>query len=214
MRRASRNLHRSGRSRAYSERVYARHVVPEAPLDRDENGLAAAGAGWFVLSARDARWRERPGRGQTLVFEGDTDFLQIGLQLAVLGPGELLSMYHWEADEEDFLVLAGEGLLLIEGEERPLRAWDFVHCPPEAAHTIVGAGRAPCVVLAVGARERTTTVRPDGRLDVAEGWGGYPVDEAASRYDAGVDVETSDPEQAYARFEDSRPVPYGGWLPD
>ena len=70
----------------------------------------------------------------------------------MLGPGESMAMYHWEADQEDFLVVAGEALLIIEGEERPLRQWDFVHCPPNAAHTI-GAGDWPCVVVAVGARE-------------------------------------------------------------
>ena len=83
-------------------------------------------------------------------------------------------MYHWEADQEDFLVVAGEAVLIIEGEERPLRQWDFVHCPPNAAHTIVGAGVGPCVVVAVGAREH------DGKPD----WGSYPVDETAARHGA------------------------------
>ena len=75
-------------------------------------------------------------------------------------------MYHWEADQEDFLVLSGEGLLLVEGEERPLRAWDFVHCPPNTNHIILGAGDEPCVVVAVGARDKS--VAED------ESWGGYP----------------------------------------
>ena len=86
-------------------------------------------------------------------------------------------MYHWEADQEDFLVLAGEALLIVEGEERPLRQWDFVHCPAGTNHTIVGAGDASCLVLAVGARDRSTG--PD--------WGGYTVDEAAIRHGAGVE---------------------------
>ncbi len=62
-------------------------------------------------------------------------------------------MYHWEADQEDFLVVSGEALLIVEGEERPLRQWDFVHCPPGTKHTILGAGDGPCIVVAVGARE-------------------------------------------------------------
>jgi uncharacterized cupin superfamily protein len=116
-----------------------------------------------------------------------------------------MSMYHWEADQEDFLVLAGEALLIIEGEERPLHPWDFVHCPPETKHTIVGAGDGPSVVVAVGARERSTG--PD--------WGGYTVDEAALRYGAGVEKETSDPDEAYAPFRRRKPTRYReGWLPD
>ena len=51
----------------------------------------------------------------------------------MLGPGEPIGMYHWEADQEDFLVLSGEALLFVEGEERPLRQWDFVHCPPQTS---------------------------------------------------------------------------------
>jgi uncharacterized cupin superfamily protein len=115
-----------------------------------------------------------------------------------------MAMYHWEADQEDFLVLAGEALLVVEGQERPLRRWDLVHCPAGTRHVIVGAGKAPCLVLAVGARDRSTG--PD--------WGGYTVDEAALRHGAGVEEETSDPKQAYARFPAGTPTRYrDGWLP-
>ena len=115
-------------------------------------------------------------------------------------------MYHWEADQEDFLVLAGEALLIIEGEERPLRQWDFVHCPPETKHVIVGRGRRPCVVVAVGARDRSTG--PD--------WGGYTVDEAALRHGAGVEEETTEREAGLRAASPKRtPAPYrDGWLPD
>jgi len=113
-------------------------------------------------------------------------------------------MYHWEADQEDFLVLSGEALLLVEGEERPLRRWDFVHCPAGTKHMVVGAGDGPCAVLAIGAR-----ANQDGA-----GWGGYTVDDVALRHGAGVEVETTDPEQAYARFPESVPTRYrDGWLP-
>ena len=98
-------------------------------------------------------------------------------------------MYHWEANQEDFLVLAGEALLDAEGEERPLRQWDFVHCPAEMNHTIVGAGEGPCVVFAVGARQHGDD----------ETWGGYTVNEAALRHRVGVEEETSNAEIAYAR---------------
>jgi uncharacterized cupin superfamily protein len=102
-------------------------------------------------------------------------------------------------------MLAGEALLVIEGEERPLRAWDFVHCPPGVNHTIVGAGDGLCVVLAVGARGMSTG--PD--------WGGYTVDQAAIRHRAGVERETTEPGVAYGRFPDRRPTRCReGWLPE
>src|SRR5256885_2659560 len=131
-------------------------MVPESRLESTEHGLVPEGDGWFVLNAREARWLHGPGRSAICEFEGafggEQDFLQVGINLNVLGPGEPMAMYHWEADQEDFLVLAGEALLIVEGEERGLRAWDFVHCPPETKHVIVGAGDEPCVVVAVGAR--------------------------------------------------------------
>jgi uncharacterized cupin superfamily protein len=180
-------------------------VVPEAALEQTEHGLVPKGDGWFVLNARGARWFERQGRGFICGFEGEPEFPQVGIYLYVLGPGEPMSMYHWEADQEDFLVLAGEALLIVEGEERPLRTWDFVHCPAGTKHVIVGAGSGPCVVLAVGARDRSTG--PD--------WGGYPVDEAALRHGAGVEQETTLAEEAYARFPGRVPVRYrADFLPD
>jgi uncharacterized cupin superfamily protein len=167
-------------------------------------GLVPAGEGWFVLNAREARWRHRPGRGYRLPFEGDVEFPQVGISLFALAPGEPIGMYHWEADQEDFLVLSGRCLLLIEGEERPLKQWDFVHCPADASHMIVGAGDGASVVLAIGAREHQE----------APGWGGYPVDETALRHGAGVEEETTEPARAYARFPDPEPAPYpDGSLP-
>jgi uncharacterized cupin superfamily protein len=114
-------------------------------------------------------------------------------------------MYHRENDQEDFLVLAGEALAIVEGEERPLRRWDFVHCPAGTNHVLVGAGAGPCVVLAVGARDRSTGVD----------WGAYTVDEAAQRHGAGVDQETTESAEAYARFPQGGLTRYReGWLPD
>jgi quercetin dioxygenase-like cupin family protein len=129
-----------------------RTVVPEASLEQTEHGLVPTGAGWFVLNARDARWRDRGQGGAYCGFEGEPQFEQIGINLVVLGPGQPMAMYHWEDDQEDFLVLRGEALLIVEGEERPLTQWDLVHCPPRTNHVIVGAGGAPCVILAVGGR--------------------------------------------------------------
>jgi len=180
-------------------------VVPEARLEQTDAGLRPQGDGWFVLSARDAVWRESEGRGHSTVFEGEPDFPQLGIQLSRLGPGEPMSMYHWEADQEDFLVLRGEALLIVEGRERALRPWDFVHCPAGTNHTIVGAGSGPCLVLAVGARDRST----------GADWGAYTVDETAVRHAAGVERETTTPSEEYARFGSSELTRYrSGWLPD
>jgi uncharacterized cupin superfamily protein len=185
-------------------------MVPEAPHEETEAGLAPVGGGWFVLNAREARWRHREGRGNSLPFTGWTDdecetyFPQLGINLVVLAPGEPIGMYHWEADQEGFLVLSGEALLIVEGEERSLRQWDFVHCPPETRHMIVGAGDRSCVVLAVGARDH---------LGENCNGGAYTVDEVALRHGAGVEEETSDPELAYARFPEPQPTRYrDGWL--
>jgi uncharacterized cupin superfamily protein len=180
-------------------------LTHEARLEQTEQGLVPADDGWFVLNARDARWWHAGGRGAVTVFEGEQEFPQVGINVRVLEPGEPLGMYHWEADQEDFLLLAGEALLLVEGEERPLRQWDFVHCPVGTKHIIVGAGSGPCVVLAVGAREHQN----------GQGWGGYTVDELALRHGAGVEEETEDEEQAYAHVPRRSLTPYrDGWLPD
>jgi uncharacterized cupin superfamily protein len=179
-------------------------MIPESPLESTEHGLVPKGDGWFVLNAREARWRPGLGRGAYCIFEGEPEFSQLGLHLVALAPGEPMAMYHWEADQEDFLVLAGEALLVVEGEERELHQWDLVHCPPGTNHVIVGAGGAPCLVLAVGARD----------LSVGPDWGGYSVDEAALRHGAGVERETTDPDEAYARFTDREPARFReGWLP-
>ena len=103
--------------------------VPEAKLEQTDAGLVPATAGWFVLNARDAKWNARPGR-QSVSFTGkteweaDTLFPMLGVNLAVLEPGEPNSTYHWETEAEAFLVLSGEALLVVEGQERPLKQWD------------------------------------------------------------------------------------------
>jgi uncharacterized cupin superfamily protein len=185
-------------------------MVPEAPMHETDDGLVPGSPGWFVVNAREARWRKRPGRGYSLPLSGwsdeecETHFTQLGVNLIVLGTGEPLAMYHWEADTEGFLVISGEPLLIIEGDERPLRPWDYVHCPPGTNHIIVGAGNGPSVVLAMSSREKMGT--PE--------WGGYTTDPAALRHNAGVDADTTEESEAYARFGDPEPVPYqDDWLP-
>jgi hypothetical protein len=182
--------------------------VDEAPLEMTEHGLVCKGDGWFVVNARDVRWFKSEGWGKFSNFGGDTIFDQLGIGITILGTGQPLSMYHWESDQEDFLILLGTATLIIEGQERPLQQWDFVHCPPYAEHTIVGG---PCIVLGVGARERHTEIGPDGRRRGREGESEYTVNETAVRYGAGIEPGTPQ-EEAYGRFPSRAPVRYGGWL--
>jgi uncharacterized cupin superfamily protein len=157
----------------------------EAKLRTTEHGAVPDGEGWFVLNARDARWSDAGELGLYCGFEGESRFPSLGINLNVMQPGEAMCMYHREGEQEDFLVLSGEALLIVENEERPLRTWDFFHCPAGTDHVIVGAGDGPCVVLAAGART---------------GAGGlvYPVSEVAQRHGAGVATETTNPREAYA----------------
>jgi uncharacterized cupin superfamily protein len=104
-------------------------------------------------------------------------------------------MYHGESTQEGFLVLAGECLLLVEGEERRLRAWDFFHSPPWTEHVLVGAGDGSCVVVAVGARGEGEEVR-------------YPVAEVARKHGASVLEDTTSGAEAYARFSPLVKRPY------
>jgi uncharacterized cupin superfamily protein len=146
---------------------------------------------WFVRNARDARWVENE-LGAYCGFEEDGQFPELGINLNALQPGQPMCMYHREAYQEDFLVLAGECLLIVEGQEHPLRQWDLFHCPRNVPHVIVGAGSGPSLVLAVGSR-----VGPDEVV--------YPVDPVAIEHGAGVEQETTLPAEAYARF--TRPTP-------
>jgi uncharacterized cupin superfamily protein len=177
-------------------------AVPEARLRATKYGLVPEGDGWFVLNARETRWRDYGPLGVACDFEGKRPFKQLGINLNVLNPGEPMGMYHRENHQEGFLVLAGECLLVVEGEERPLRAWDFFHCPGGTPHVIVGAGDGPAVVLAVGAR--------GGRKGIV-----YLVEPVAVEHGAGVEEETTKSAEAYARFPHARRSEYGeGWLPE
>ena len=176
-------------------------MVPEARLAQADDGLVPETEGWFVVNARNARWWRHENFGSAVTFEGDVRFPDFGINIQVLLPGQPNGMYHGENAQEDFLVLSGECLLLVEGEERPLKQWDFVHCPPWTEHVFVGAGEGPCVVVMVGARPK-----PEELL--------YPVVDVARKHGAGVAKETRSGEEAYAPFGESTTQPYpGGVLP-
>jgi uncharacterized cupin superfamily protein len=174
-------------------------MVEEARLEDAGSGLTPASPGWFVVNTGDSAWVRNDAFGARCVFESTPrvlaqrpdlvpqPFAQVGYTLAVLEPGKPTGMYHAESSQEDFLVLAGACLLLIEDEERPVRAWDFVHCPAGTAHVFVATGTDPCVILMIGSRR-------DGDTIV------YPRSEVALRHRAGVEAETPEPARAYAPF--------------
>jgi uncharacterized cupin superfamily protein len=176
-------------------------AVPEIPLRETKFGLVADGDGWFVINARESRWRDYGRLGVNCDFEGKRRFRQLGINVNVLQPGQPLGLYHREARQEGFLVVAGECLLIVEGEERRLRAWDYFHCPGGTAHVLVGAGDGPAVVVAVGAR--------GGRKSLV-----YLDDPVARRHDAGVEAETTSWAEAYASLPSKRARYAEGWLPD
>lgn len=179
-------------------------MVEQARLEAVDSGLAPLSDGWFVVNVRAAAWLTNDDFGARCVFEAngpvlrrrpDLDVLRfpdLGLTLDVIWPGQPSGLYHAETNQEDFLVLMGECLLLVEGEERPLRAWDFVHCPPGTAHAFVGAGDGPCVIFMTGRRTSDKQIL-------------YPRSELARRHNAGVETETSSPAEAYALSPDWQP---------
>jgi len=180
-------------------------MAAEAQLEQVDSGLAPVTDGWFVVNVRDAAWLTSDSFGARCVFEGDTPvlrtrpdlpvqkFADVGFTLQVVQPGQSSGLYHAESNQEDFIVLAGKCLLLVEDEERPLERWDFVHCPPGTAHVFVGAGEGPCVIFMTGGRTREKNTV-------------YPHSELARRHGAGVETETRSPSEAYA--------PFGHWRPE
>jgi uncharacterized cupin superfamily protein len=174
--------------------------IEESPLKRRDGGQVPTGDGWFVLNAKDARWLDGHFGAYTR-FEGEHRFPSIGINIGVLAPGQPACYYHGEDEQEDFLVLSGECLLLVEGQERRCKQWDFVHCPAWTEHVFVGAGDGPCAILAIGTRLSDDVV--------------YPSSELARKHGAGVAEETREPSQAYADLPDDVPTGYRpGWLPD
>lgn len=180
-------------------------MVEEALLEAADSGLTPATDGWFVVNAREAAWLTNDAFGARCVFEADTPvvrnrpelearkFADVGFTLAVIAPGQPSGLYHAESNQENFLVVAGDCLLLVEGEERQLHAWDFVHCPPGTEHVFVGAGDGPCVIFMTGGRTRPRSIV-------------YPASDLARSHGAGADTETSSPADAYAQS------PH--WLPE
>jgi uncharacterized cupin superfamily protein len=179
-------------------------TTAEAAARETKFGLVHDEPGWFVINAREARWREWKRLGVYCDFEGKRRFPQLGINISVLHPGESLGRYHAERAQEDFLVVAGTCVLIVEDEERELRAWDFFHSPPGTPHMLVGSGDGAAVVVAVGSRGRG---RGGGLV--------YHVSDVAARHGVSVEEETRKPAEAYADLPGPTRVRYGeGWLPE
>lgn len=167
-------------------------MVGEARLERLSSGLAPVTPGWFVVNVRDAAWETNAHLGAMCAFEGEeAQFPHLGINVRVLRRRRTRWLYHAEENQEDFLVLSGECLLIVEDEERLLRAWDFVHCPPGTAHAFVPTGEGPCIIVMTGAR---STEWPKSLKVV------YPRSELALRHGVGVEAEASSPAEAWAQM--------------
>ena len=162
--------------------------VPQARLEDVGSGLAPVSPGWFVVNVRDAAWVTNEAFGARCLFEADVPVLRkrpdvepqrfqhLGFKLAVFDPGQPSGLYHADSAEEDFLVLSGECVARIEGGERRLRQWDFLHCAPGTHHGFVGAGDGPCLLLMVGSRlaERAFDYPDQKARSAQDAYVGYP----------------------------------------
>jgi uncharacterized cupin superfamily protein len=160
-------------------------AVQEAPLLEADGGLVPEGDGWFVVNVAEARGSRSPRFGASVRFEGEARFPEFAINVRVLEPGQPNGLYHREAAQEAALVLSGECLALVEGEERSLRKGDFIHWPARTAHILIGAGDAPCSVLMVGTRKSRENLF-------------YAADEVAARHGAAAEEDTPDENVAYA----------------
>ena len=148
----------------------------------------------FIINVADAPALSHSRRGTMIDFEPDeAPWPDTGVNIQVLQPGQPNCRYHFEPVQEDFLVLHGECIVILDGEERTMRQWDFLHCPAGTPHVFVGGGEGPCAVLMIGSR----------RGDAAH----YPVSEAAAKYGASVAEATDDPAVAYADWRQEPRAP-------
>jgi uncharacterized cupin superfamily protein len=170
--------------------------VSEAGAEETPYGRYITSEGWFVLNLADALAARNEQKGGAVypLESREAPFGDIGVHVTVLWPGDPNGLYHSESGQEGFLVLSGECTLIVEEQERPLRQWDYFHCPPGTRHIFVGAGDGPCAILMLG-------LRPDPeRLH-------YPVSEVAAKYGASAAKETDEPDEAYADWPgEYRPV--------
>jgi uncharacterized cupin superfamily protein len=176
-------------------------MVREATIEETETGRVPAEDGWFILNLGDIGWETVPGGGTWCSFEAPSaPSPLLGIGVHILPPGEAPGFYHAESNQEGFLVLSGECVAIVEGQERRMGPWDYLHCPPGTAHITIGAGDQPCAILMVGTRDPNRTLR-------------YLVEPAAARHGASVPVATDSAREAYAERPPITPAPSPWPLP-
>jgi uncharacterized cupin superfamily protein len=151
-------------------------------------------ADWYVQNVREFPWFVNDAFGARSFLVPFEEGMQFGVRMHVLKPGKPSTLYHRETGQEGFLVVKGECLLIVEGEERSLRQWDYFHSAPNTTHSFVGVGDGPCVMVTLGLRSGSIV---------------YPRDDVALSHGAGVEEETVTPSVAYEPFpewEDGRPA--------
>jgi uncharacterized cupin superfamily protein len=171
----------------------------EARITETDSGQVVEGEGWFVVNVGDLSWERLPEQGVWCAFQAeDVPNTHFGIGVHVLVPGQANGRYHAESDQEGFLVLAGECIAVVEGAERHMRQWDYLHCPPGTDHIMVGAGDGPCAIMMVGARSPGKTIH-------------YPVDAVAAKYGASVTTATDSLKEAYADLDRTRTRERAPW---
>jgi quercetin dioxygenase-like cupin family protein len=165
----------------------------EAKIHDTETGRQPADDGWFILNLAEIGWTSVPGGGIWCSFESpDHPSPLLGIGVHILASGEAPGFYHAESEQEGFLVLSGECIAIVEGEERRMGPWDYLHCPPGTKHITIGAGDEPCAILMVGTRS------PDRRIE-------YSPEPAAARYGHSVETPTTSSREAYVNRPPFRP---------
>ena len=144
-----------------------------------KNGLVTDGEGWFVVNARDSRWRDEGPLGSYCTFEGKRRFPHFGINISVLEPGERIGMYHRENAQEAFLILAGECTLLVEG----------------------GSGDLPSGISSTAPRARSTSSSPPA-INQRSYW---PSEGVAGASAAGSSTRCARRRRATARASFARP---------
>jgi uncharacterized cupin superfamily protein len=161
-------------------------MTDEARIEDTEIGRVPADEGWFILNLSEMGWDRVDGGGIWTSFEPPSaPSPRLGIGVHILYPGEAPGFYHEESEQEGFLVLSGECIAVVEGQERRMGPWDYLHCPPGTRHITVGAGDEPCAIVMVGTRS------PERALL-------YPADPVAARHGKSVERETTSPKEAYA----------------
>jgi uncharacterized cupin superfamily protein len=174
-------------------------LAPDGRIARFTDHVPHGGPASFVRNLADAPWLSGPHGTWTPIVALGERFGQVGVNVARLAPGQPASLYHREGDQEGFLVLEGDCVVVADEQEHRLTRWDYFHFAPGTDHVLIGAGERGCLALLLGAR--------------ADGGVFYPVSEAAGRHGASAAEATASPKAAYAEIEGDRPVPFDpAWL--